>query len=131
MINELWTNFKNKQNLIPVFSKLNNKTISLDIIFLEELEKDANIVFWKKFRDPEFNKYVVGRFYRYQPQIQEEKDNWCVVCLGSLFYYIDYETKTISTGPEYNDEILDTVINLARGNMRLDIFSSQKRSLIL
>ena len=117
--------------LTPIFSYIkDSKRITL-LVFADWREADK--VVWKKFRDPEFHKYITASFFKVRMTGEEETEEWNVIERGGIWNYhtLDYSDKIIRVAKGIPKEEENLLKRLVTGKARVYPFESLKPEQIL
>ena len=117
--------------MTPIFTHIkDSKKISL-LVFANWREADK--VVWKKFRDPEFHKYITASFFKVGMIGEEETEDWKVVERGGTWNYhtLDYCDKIIWVAQGTSKEEENLLKRLVTGKARVYPFEFLKPEQIL
>jgi hypothetical protein len=117
--------------LTPIFSYIkDSKKITL-LVFADWREADK--VVWKKFRDPEFHKYITASFFKVGMIGEEETEEWKMIERGGTWNYhtLDYSDKIIRVAKGIPKEEENLLKRLVTGKARVYPFEFLKPEQIL
>ena len=113
--------------LTPIFSYSSSKKITL-LVFADW--KGADKVVWKKFRDPEFHKYVTSSFFKVGIIGEEETEEWKVIEREG-YHTLDYSNKIIRVAKGIPKEEENLLKRMVTGKARVYPFEFLKPEQIL
>jgi hypothetical protein len=117
--------------LTPIFSYIkDSKKITL-LVFADWREADK--VVWKKFRDPEFHKYITASFFKVGRIGEEETEEWKMIERGGTWNYhtLDYSDKIIRVAKGIPKEEENLLKRMVTGKARVYPFEFLKPEQIL
>ena len=117
--------------LTPIFSYIKgSKKITL-LVFADWREADK--VVWKKFRDPEFHKYITASFFKVGIIGEEETEEWEVIERIERWNYhiLDYSDRIIRVAKGIPKEEENILKRMVTGKARVYPFGYLKPEQIL